>query len=77
MWFVYILLCKDGSLYTGITNNVEKRLQVHKLGKGGGYTKAHGAEKIVYKEEVADRSEALKREADIKRWPRKKKLGLL
>ena len=77
MWLVYILLCKDGSLYTGITNNIAKRLQTHKMGKGGGYTKAHGAKRIVYIEETADRSAALKREAEIKKMPRSKKLQLL
>lgn len=77
MWFVYILLCEDGSLYTGITNDPKKRLADHKAGKGGHYTKSHGAKKIVYIEEATDRSAALKREAEIKSWPRSEKERLI
>ncbi len=77
MYVVYILNCHDGSLYTGITNNLERRFAEHKLGKGGHYTSAKGAAKIVYTERRRTRSTALKREAEIKSWPRRKKLDLI
>ena len=76
MYFVYILTCKDGSLYTGITTDVDRRFKEHKAGKGGHYTKAKGVDKILYTEKQATRSLALKREAEIKRWPRRQKLAL-
>ncbi len=77
MYHVYILECKDGTLYTGITTDVERRLGEHKNGKGGHYTGAHKAVKIVYTEEHPNRSAASKREAEIKGWPRQKKMTLL
>ena len=73
MWWVYILLCQDGSLYTGSTNNLEKRFADHKNGKGGKYTRSHPPLKIVYQEELASKSAALKREIEIKSWSRLKK----
>lgn len=76
MYFVYILECKDGSLYTGITTDVERRLSEHKSGKGSHYTSAKEAVAIRYREEHPDRSSASKREAEIKSWPREKKLAL-
>jgi putative endonuclease len=76
MYFVYILECADESLYTGITTDVERRLVEHKNGKGGHYTRSRRAVKIVYTEKQADRSSASKREAEIKGWPREKKLML-
>jgi len=77
MWFVYILLCKDESLYTGISNNPQKRFLDHKNGKGGHYTRSHKPVKIVYSEKMATQSEALKRERQIKNWSRKKKIRIL
>ncbi len=77
MWYLYILQCANGSLYTGITNNLEKRLKAHQKGKGSWYTRVFGAEKILYTEECGDKSHAFKRELEIKRWPRKKKLMLI
>ena len=70
MYFVYILECRDKSLYTGITTNVERRLAEHKKGAGGHYTSAKEAVKVVYTEKHSDRSSALKREAEIKSWRR-------
>jgi len=64
-------------LYTGITTDLKRRFAEHKAGKGGHYTAAKGVVKIVYSEKHADRSSASKREAEIKSWPRKKKLNLL
>jgi putative endonuclease len=74
MWFVYILLCSDNSLYTGATNDLEKRFLKHKSGKGGAYTRSHKVLKMIYKEEFKTRSEALKKEAEIKSWSRTKKI---
>ncbi len=77
MYFVYILQCGDGSLYTGITTDVERRFNEHKKKKGGHYTSAKGALKIVYTEKHPDRSSASKREAQIKRMSRRGKKLLL
>jgi len=76
MYFVYIIKCSDQSLYTGITNDLKRRLIQHQNKKGGGYTQAHRAEKIVHAERFKTRSEALKREAEIKGWRREKKISL-
>ncbi len=77
MYFLYILECSDGSFYTGITNNVERRFNEHKKGVGGHYTSSREVKKIVYTEEHVDKSSALKREAQIKGWRREKKLTLI
>jgi len=74
MWYLYILLCEDNSLYTGITNNLKKRFSEHKNGKGGRYTRSHKPIKLIYKQQFLTRSEALKREAEIKSWTREKKI---
>jgi putative endonuclease len=76
MYYLYILQCKDKSLYTGIALDVEKRLKEHKTGKGARYTRAHEPARIVHTEMFPTRSAALKREAEIKKWPREKKLRL-
>ncbi len=75
-WFVYILECSDGTLYTGCTVNVAKRLNVHNSGKGAKYTAARRPVKVVYFEDAAGRSAALIREAKIKKLSRLKKLEL-
>ncbi len=77
MYFVYILLCKDKSLYTGITTDVSRRLAQHKKGLGGHYTRAHGALKIIYEERKKNRSTASKREAEIKKLSRREKQDLI
>ncbi|MDP3142900.1 MAG: GIY-YIG nuclease family protein [Candidatus Omnitrophota bacterium] len=77
MWYVYILKCKNGDLYTGITNNLQRRLEEHISGRGGHFTKSFVAEKILFSEEYPDKSSVLKREAKIKGWTRKKKLALI
>jgi len=77
MYFVYIVQCTDGSLYTGITTDVARRFLEHKQGKGGHYTRSHTVKKIVYIENVTTRSQALKREVEIKRLPVIKKLALI
>ncbi len=77
MPYVYIVECADGTLYTGWTVNVEHRVQVHNAGRGARYTRMHGPVKLVYVEELPDRVAAQKRELEIKRWPREKKLNLI
>lgn len=77
MWFTYILLCVDGSFYTGSTNNVEKRFEDHLEGDGARYTKSHKPVKIIYQEKFKSKSEALKREAEIKKLSRKEKQNLI
>ncbi|OGG53331.1 endonuclease [Candidatus Kaiserbacteria bacterium RIFCSPHIGHO2_02_FULL_55_25] len=77
MYFVYLLQCGDGTLYTGVTTDLKRRLLEHKKGTGGNYTRAHGAKRIVYSEQSRDRSAAQKREAAIKKLSRGKKLKLV
>jgi len=74
MYFVYVLLCADKSLYTGSTNNIEKRFGAHKNGKGAAYTKSHKPVKIIYSQNFQTKGEALKREAEIKKWKRVEKI---
>lgn len=76
-YIVYILYCGDGSLYTGITNNLEHRVAVHNRGKGAKYTRSRLPVTPVYWETVPDKSAALRRELAIKRLPREKKLELI
>ena len=77
MWYLYILRCGDGSLYTGITTDVEKRLEAHRLGRGAKYTRGRGPLKLVYKEACGDHSAALRREIEIKDLTREEKLKLI
>jgi putative endonuclease len=77
MYYVYILRCRDKSLYTGITTDVARRFKEHRAGIGGHYTRSRGVEKIAYKESAVTRSVALKREAEIKKWPRQKKVKFI
>lgn len=77
MYFVYLLKCRDASIYTGITTNVERRLREHKAGTASRYTRAKQAVKMMHTERFKTRSAALKRESEIKRWPREKKLALI
>ena len=77
MYFVYLILCEDKSIYTGITTDVERRFKEHKKGLGGHYTRAHKVKKVLYTEKRRTRSQALKREAEIKRWSREKKIELV
>jgi putative endonuclease len=74
MWYVYILLCADDTLYTGITNNLERRIKQHNEGKGAKYTKGRGPVTLVKSIECATKSEALKLEYKIKQLPREEKL---
>lgn len=76
-YVVYILQCKDGSFYTGITNNIEKRLYTHSVGKGSKYVRARLPFKLIYQEECLTKSSAMKREFEIKQMSRKAKIRLL
>ena len=76
-WYLYILHCRDGSLYTGITTDVEKRLEAHQSGKGAKYTRGRGPLELVYREQCGTHSEALKREIEIKRLTREQKQALI
>lgn len=75
-WCVYMLRCADGSLYTGATNTLAKRFALHAAGKGARYTRGRGPLAVVYVEPCQDRSEALRREAALKRLERAAKLRL-
>ena len=75
-WFVYILECFDKTLYTGITNNVEKRINAHNIGKGSKYTMNRVPVILYYLEESENRSTASKREYQIKKMTREQKLKL-
>ncbi|EIJ80104.1 GIY-YIG nuclease superfamily protein [Bacillus methanolicus PB1] len=71
--FFYVLECKDGSLYAGYTNNLEKRLELHNKGKAAKYTRGRGPVKLVHSRQFKNKSEALKAEFEFKQWTRKKK----
>jgi putative endonuclease len=75
--FVYLLRCRDGSLYCGWTDDLERRVATHNAGKGARYTRSRGPVTLVWSEEVADRSAALKREIALKRLTRTQKLALI
>ena len=75
--YVYMVQCGDGSYYTGWTDDVEKRVQVHQSGKGAIYTRGRGPIALVWYEQVEDKSTALKREIEIKKWPKAKKEKLI
>lgn len=76
-WYVYILLCGDQTLYCGVTDDVQRRLETHRSGKGAKYTRGRGPLEVVYTEECDNHSNALKREAAIKKLPRPQKLKLI
>lgn len=77
MYYVYLIQCEDGTIYTGTTNDLARRFNEHESRTGGHYTKSHQVEKIVYTEKFPTRSGAMKREAQIKGWRRDKKLALI
>lgn len=77
MWFVYIIKCIDGSLYTGSTNDLGERFKKHKSGKGAKYTRSHIPEKIVFFEKHSKKIVALKREREIKNFTREEKLEFI
>ena len=77
MYFVYLIQCGDGTFYTGVTKDIKRRFIEHKTGRGARYTRARGVVKVLYSEKATSRSQALKREAQIKSWKREKKLSLI
>jgi len=76
-WHVYIIECKNKSLYTGITTDLQRRFSEHKRGAGCRFSAYNPAKKLVYSETFKTRSKAAKREAEIKSWSRQKKLELV
>ena len=76
-YYVYVILCDDGSFYTGYTKNVNSRMRLHVNGKGARYTKMHKPKKLVYTEEFDYRAEAMKRERKVKTMGHKQKLRLM
>jgi predicted GIY-YIG superfamily endonuclease len=76
-WYVYILCCGDGSLYTGSTDDVPRRLAAHQAGKGAKYTRGRGPLELVYTEQLPDKRAALRREWAIKHLSRQEKLALI
>ena len=76
-WIVYVLRCRDGSLYTGMTNDLPRRLAAHRAGRGSAYTRSRRPVRLAYREGQPDRGAALRREAAIKRLTRAQKLALV
>ncbi len=77
MWTVYVLRCRDRSLYTGITNDLPRRLARHRAGTASAYTRARRPVRLVYEEHQPDRAAALRREAALRRLSRAEKLALV
>ena len=75
-WYLYILRCGDGTLYTGITTDVEKRLETHRSGKGAKYTRGRQPLELIYREVCGSHGDALRREMQIKKLSREEKLTL-
>ncbi|MGH7529479.1 MAG: GIY-YIG nuclease family protein [Gemmatimonadales bacterium] len=76
-WIVYLLRCRGGTLYTGITNDLTRRLTAHAVGTASAYTRSRRPVRLVYREDVPDRGAALRREAAIRRLSRAAKLALI
>lgn len=76
-WFIYILRCRDSTLYTGCTNDLEKREVLHNTGKGARYTRTRRPVHMVYTEEVSSKGDALRREFEIKQMTREQKKRLI
>jgi putative endonuclease len=77
MPYTYVLACADGTLYTGWTTNLERRIRAHQAGRGSRYTRARLPVTLVYQRELRTASEARRQEAAIRRLPRRKKLELI
>ena len=76
-WYLYILRCGDGTLYTGITTDVQKRLETHRAGKGAKYTRGRQPLELAYREICENHSAALKRELEVKKLTRQEKEALI
>jgi putative endonuclease len=77
MWYVYFVLCRNNSIYTGVTDNVDSRFKRHKSRTGGWHTRLYPAIELLRVEKFSTKQEALKRERQIKSWRREKKLNLI
>ncbi|MDP3697110.1 MAG: GIY-YIG nuclease family protein [Candidatus Taylorbacteria bacterium] len=77
MYYVYLIECKDKTLYTGITTDIQRRFEEHSSGKGGAYTRSKKVERVLYTEQFETRGQAQKRESEIKGWRREKKFNLI
>ena len=77
MYYVYLLRCADGTLYTGFTNDLARRLAAHNAGRGAKYTRGRRPVELVYWESFSNKSSALRREYAIKQLPRRQKLTLI
>jgi putative endonuclease len=76
-YYVYIILCQDGSFYTGYTKNLQERTRLHANGNGARYTRSHPPQKVVYTEQYESRSEAMRREKAIKKLNHQQKAQLI
>lgn len=76
-WYTYIIKCNDGKLYTGITNDLDRRIKQHNRGRGSRFTRFRIPVKLLYNEVHPSRDAALRREAEIKGWKKDRKLELL
>jgi putative endonuclease len=76
-FYVYILLCRDGSFYTGYTKNLDERTRLHASGKGARYTRMHKPKRVAYVELFDSRAKAMKREREIKKLSHQQKLNLI
>ncbi len=76
-WYLYIVLCSDASLYTGITTNIKRRIRAHNTGRGAKYTKGRGPVELVHMRMFSNRSDASKAESKVKKLSRKKKIELI
>ena len=76
-WFVYILRCADGTLYTGSSTDVDRRCRTHNAGRGAKYTRSRAPVTVVFRERCGEKSAALRREAAIKKLTRAEKLALI
>ena len=77
MYYFYIFQCNDGTLYCGSTNNLQNREKLHNSGKGAKYTRNHGGGSLVYSEAYETQGDAMRRESEVKKWPRTKKQNLI
>ncbi len=77
MYHVYILRCRDNSLYVGMTTNLEARIKAHNSGRGAAHTYKHGPVELVYSEAHPTRLAAIRRERQVQRWTRRKKEALI
>lgn len=77
LYYIYMLRCKDGSIYTGYTDNIYKRIEKHRSGNGAKYTRGRGPFELVHYESFLTKEEAMQREAAIKKLTKEAKLNLI